>query len=48
MKNNTEVLRNQGISSVPTVIVNGKYKVETGAIKSKEQYIELVLYLLNH
>ena len=48
MKKNTETLRNQGISSVPTVIVNGKYKVETGAIKSKEQYIELVLYLLNH
>ena len=48
MKKNTEILRNQGISSVPTVIVNGKYKVETGAIKSKEQYIELVLYLLNH
>jgi thiol:disulfide interchange protein DsbA len=47
MRNNTETLRNQGISSVPTVIVNGKYKVETGAIKSKEQYIELVLYLLS-
>jgi len=47
MRKNTETLRNQGISSVPTVIVNGKYKVETGAIKSKEQYIELVLYLLS-
>jgi thiol:disulfide interchange protein DsbA len=40
------ILRKQGITSVPTVIVNGKYKVETGAIESKEQYIELVLYLL--
>ncbi len=46
MKNNTEILRNQGISSVPTIIVNGKFKVETGEIKSKQQYIDLVLYLL--
>ncbi len=47
MNKETDILRRQGITSVPTVIVNGKYKVETGAIESKEQYIELVLYLLN-
>jgi len=47
MNKETEILRKQGITSVPTVIVNGKYKVEIGAIESKEQYIELVLYLLN-
>jgi thiol:disulfide interchange protein DsbA len=47
MNKETEILRKQGITSVPTVIVNGKYKVETSAIESKEQYIALVLYLLN-
>lgn len=47
MKKERDILRKQGITSVPTVIVNGKYKVETSAIESKEQYIELVLYLLN-
>jgi len=47
MNKERDILRKQGITSVPTVIINGKYKVETGAIESKEQYIELVLYLLN-
>ncbi|MCJ8294745.1 MAG: thiol:disulfide interchange protein DsbA/DsbL [Colwellia sp.] len=46
MNKATEVLRKQGITSVPTAIVNGKYKVETGAIESQQQYIDLVLYLL--
>lgn len=46
MNKATETLRQQGITSVPTAIVNGKYKVETGAIESQQQYIELVLYLL--
>ncbi|KGJ97397.1 thiol:disulfide interchange protein DsbA/DsbL [Colwellia psychrerythraea] len=46
MNKATEVLRQQGITSVPTAIVNGKYKVETGALESQQQYIELVLYLL--
>jgi len=46
MNKATEILRKQGITSVPTAIVNGKYKVETGAIESQQQYIELVLYLL--
>jgi thiol:disulfide interchange protein DsbA len=45
MKKLTEILQNQGVTRVPTIIVNGKYQVETGAIKSKEEYIELVLYL---
>jgi len=48
MKKATEILRKQGVTRVPTVIVNGKYILETRAIKSKEQYIELVLYLLSH
>lgn len=38
-------LKKQGITRVPTVIVNGKYLVKTGAIKSKQEYIDLVLYL---
>ncbi len=42
----TEALRKQGLRSVPTVIVNGRYKVETGQLKSQQEYIELVLYLL--
>ena len=47
MRKVTGILRKQGLSRVPTVIVNGKYQVETGSIKSKQEYIELVLYLLN-
>lgn len=46
MNKSTEILRNQGITSVPTVIVNGRFKVETGQLKSQQEYIELVLYLL--
>jgi len=33
------------IRGVPTVIVNGKYKVNPGSVKSVEEYIELVTYL---
>lgn len=33
------------LSSVPTIIVNGKYKVVTQQIKSAEEYIRLVNYL---
>ena len=40
------ILRKQKITSVPTVIVNGRYKVETAQLKSKQEYIDLVLYLL--
>jgi len=46
MNKSTEVLRKQGLRSVPTVIVNGRYKVETGQLKSQQEYIDLVLYLL--
>jgi len=46
MNKSTEILRKQGLSSVPTVIVNGRYKVETRQLKSQQEYIELVLYLL--
>lgn len=43
----TASLRNQGVRSVPTVIVNGKYKVETHKIKNQAQYNKLITYLLN-
>jgi len=46
MNKSTEILRKQGINSVPTVIVNGRYKVETSQLKSQQEYIALVLYLL--
>jgi len=46
MNKTTEILRQQGLRSVPTVIVNGRYKVETGQLKSQQEYIDLVLYLL--
>jgi thiol:disulfide interchange protein DsbA len=46
MNKSTETLRSQGITSVPTVIVNGRYKVETGQLKSQQEYIDLILFLL--
>ena len=42
MKRNTEVFQIRG---VPTVIVNGKYKVNTGSVKSNDEFIELVTFL---
>jgi len=33
------------VRGVPTVIVNGKYKVISGSVNSIEEYIELVTYL---
>ncbi|MBC3765874.1 thiol:disulfide interchange protein DsbA/DsbL [Neptunicella marina] len=47
LNDNTQILRKQGYSSVPTVVINGKYKVETKKVKSVGEYIELVNYLLN-
>ena len=43
MKKNTEILRNQGISSVPTVIVNGKYNIHY----SSEDIEEFLKYFFN-
>lgn len=34
------------IRSVPTFIVNGKYQIELGSVKSEEEYVELVKFLL--
>jgi len=43
----TAALRKQGVTTVPTVIINGKYKVETHKISNQTQYNALVTYLLN-
>ena len=42
MKRNTETF---AIRGVPTVIVNGKYKVNTGSVRSEEEFIALVDFL---
>jgi protein dithiol oxidoreductase (disulfide-forming) len=42
MKRNTE---NFKIRGVPTLIVNGKYKVNTGSVKSTEEFTQLVTFL---
>lgn len=46
MRKNTSAIRAQGYGAVPTLIVHGKYKLETKHIKSYEQYKALVEYLL--
>lgn len=43
----TAALRKQGVTTVPTVIINGKYKVETHNISNQSQFNALVIYLLN-
>ena len=47
MQKNTADLRRQGHTSVPTLIVNGKYKPVTKNIKSLDEYKQLILFLLN-
>ena len=42
MRRNTEKFNVRG---VPTLIVNGKYKVNTGSIRSTEEFTELVSFL---
>lgn len=42
----TTELRKQGIGTVPTLIVNGKYYANTRSIKSFDEYKELVLFLV--
>jgi len=47
MQKNTTALRQQGITTVPTLIINGIYKPVTDKIKSIEEYKALILFLLN-
>lgn len=42
MRRDTETFQIRG---VPTLIVNGKYKVNTGSVKSEEEFIALVDFL---
>ena len=42
MKRDTETF---AIRGVPTLIVNGKYKVNTGSISSRAEFVELVTFL---
>ncbi|MGX9541732.1 thiol:disulfide interchange protein DsbA/DsbL [Shewanella sp. A22] len=42
MKRDTE---NAKISGVPSLVVNGKYRVETGSIKSYDELIDIAFYL---
>ncbi|WP_286262854.1 thiol:disulfide interchange protein DsbA/DsbL [Thalassotalea atypica] len=46
MKHKANTLRAQGHSSVPTLIINGKYKPITTQITSMGQYKELIYFLL--
>jgi protein dithiol oxidoreductase (disulfide-forming) len=43
----THSLRAQGVSGVPTLIINGKYKPEVSQIKDLQQYKRLIRYLVN-
>ncbi|MDP7592125.1 MAG: thiol:disulfide interchange protein DsbA/DsbL [Litorilituus sp.] len=47
MQKKTKYLRQQGIGSVPTLIINGRYKPLTNNIKSMDEYKKLISYLLN-
>jgi len=42
MKRNTETFEIRG---VPTLIVNGKYKVNTSSVSSNQEFIDLVIFL---
>jgi len=42
MKRNTENFKVRG---VPTLIVNGKYKVNTGSVRNTTEFVELVTFL---
>ncbi|MCL1050999.1 thiol:disulfide interchange protein DsbA/DsbL [Shewanella abyssi] len=47
MQRNTERLRQQGYTGVPTLIINGKYKPIAKKIRNIEEYQALITYLLN-
>lgn len=42
MKRDTE---NAKLTGVPALVVNGKYRVETGAIKSYDELLDIAFYL---
>ena len=43
----TQFIRQQGINSVPTLIINGRYQTLSTGFKSKKEYFALIQYLLN-
>ncbi|WOT05041.1 thiol:disulfide interchange protein DsbA/DsbL [Shewanella youngdeokensis] len=45
MANMKRATENGKISGVPALVVNGKYRVETGAIKSYEELLDIAYYL---
>ena len=47
MRKNTDILRKQGITGVPTLIINGKYQPITSSIKNIQEYKALIAYLVN-
>ena len=47
MQKRTASLRKQGIGSVPTLIINGKYMPVTSKLKGLDEYKELIAFLLN-
>ncbi len=46
MRIKTDALRKQGIGSVPTLIINGKFKPNHKALKTQREYLELITFLL--
>lgn len=46
MRNKTAALRKQGITSVPTLIINGKYKPINNSVTSTKEYLFLIKFLL--
>lgn len=46
MRNKTDLLRKQGFTKVPTLIINGKYKPNTESLKSMDEYLKLIAFLL--
>ena len=41
-----KAFQDSGLTGVPAIIVNNKYLVEAGKVKSVDEYFELVNYLL--
>lgn len=47
MQKNTAAIRALGYSGVPTLVIHGKYVPNIKALKSFEEYVELVVFLAN-
>lgn len=47
MGNKTATLRGQGINSVPTLIIHGKYRPITKDLKTMDEYKALISYLIS-